>query len=156
MRIRRATAADRTEALRLADRLAAFGPTTRPSEQVIARERRALDDALQARVDGPDLYVADDNEQGVVGVLLMETRTDYFSMEAHAYVSILAVAEGEEGRGIGSALLAQAERWASERGFRRLTLTAFKDNLRATELYTRRGWRPEFEIYFKLLGDSEA
>ena len=154
MRIRRATAADRTESLGLADRLVAFGPSTRPSEEIIAGERRAIDDVLRDRHVGSELYVAADDEVGIVGVLLMETRRDYFTMEAHAHVSILAVAQKAEGQGVGPALLAHAERWASERGLRRLTLNVFTDNLRAKELYTRRGWRPELETYFKVLGEA--
>ena len=153
MRIRRATAADRIQSLKLAERLVAFGPSTRRSEDIVAAERQALDDAITG-VDGSALYVADDDEGAIIGVLLMETRTDYFSKQRHAHVSILAVAESAEGQGVGTALLGEAERWASECGFQRLTLNVFTDNLRAKKFYARCGWRPELETYFKLLGDA--
>lgn len=151
MRIRRAIATDRAEILALADRLAAFGPTTRSAEEVAARERRALADTLDAPAAGSELYVADDEELGMVSVLLLETRADYFTAESHGHVSILSVAQRAEGRGVGSALLREAELWARERGFRRLTLAVFDDNRRAKDLYSRHGWRPELNTYFKLL-----
>jgi len=99
--------------------------------------------------------VATDEQSRVLGVLLMETRTDYFTQESHAHVSILAVAQGAEGRGIGSALLDHAETWARGRGFRRLTLAVFTNNERAKALYARCGWRPELETYFKTLSDRQ-
>ena len=150
MRIRRATEADRIAILALAVRLSAFGPTTRTADEVATRERQVLRDALDGSAPESELFVAED-ERGVVGVLLMEGRTDYFTGEQHAHISILAVAENAERRGVGTALLGEAERWARARGFRRLTLSVFAENLRAKDLYRRRGWKPELETHFKVL-----
>ncbi len=44
--IRPARAAEQAAILNLAERLAAFGPTTRPAREIAARERRALSEAL--------------------------------------------------------------------------------------------------------------
>ena len=56
------------------------------------RERRALTEALAHPIAGCALRVADDERFGVVGVLLLETRRDYFTDEPHGHVAILGVA----------------------------------------------------------------
>ena len=155
MHVRSAVDADRSDVLAIAERLVAFGPTTRTAAEIVTGERRALDAALRGMSPGSELFVADDEQGGVLGVLLIETRMDYFTRESHAHVSILAVALGAEGRGIGSALLDQAETWARARGFRRLTLAVFTNNERAKALYSRCGWQPELETYFKTLSDRQ-
>ena len=155
MHVRSAVEEDRTDVLAIAERLVAFGPTTRTAAEIVAGERRALDAALRGVSPGSELFVAEDEHGGVLGVLLMETRTDYFTREPHAHVSILAVAHGAEGGGIGTALLDRAETWARARGYRRLTLAVFTTNERAKTLYARRGWQPELETYFKTLSDRQ-
>jgi ribosomal protein S18 acetylase RimI-like enzyme len=152
--VRPAVLADKPAILALADRLAAFGLTSRSASEVTTREREALAEALERAPSSSDVLVAGDGQRGVVGVLLMETRTDYFTREAHGHVSILAVAREAEGRGIGGALLDEAERWAARKGFRRLTLSVFTENLRAKALYARHGWEPELETYSKTLAST--
>lgn len=149
--IRPAALGDHVAILALAERLAAFGPTTRPAHEIATRERRALADALDHPSPGSTLLVAHHRELGVVGVLLMDTRRDYFTDEAHGHVSILAVARQAEGQGVGRALLGAADEWGRGRGFRRLTLAVFADNRRAKELYARQGWQAELETHFKTL-----
>lgn len=142
---------DRDVILALGDRLVAFGPTTRSAADVAARERRALAEALDAHDSLAELLVADVPDRGVVGVILVETRQDYFTGEGHGHVAILAVAADVEGRGIGRRLLGAAEQWARKRGYRRLTLSVFTENLRAKAFYAHEQWRPELETYYKLL-----
>jgi ribosomal protein S18 acetylase RimI-like enzyme len=149
--IRPAQRSDETRMLAIADRLAAFDPTTRPAADIAGRERRALAEALAAPAPGSALLVADHPQLGLVGVLLLETRRDYFTDEPHGHVAILAVAREAEGQGLGTALLEASEDWGRSRNFRRLTLSVFADNRRAIELYGRRGWRPELETYYKNL-----
>lgn len=149
--IRPATSGDRARVLTLAERLAAFGPTTRPALEIIAREQKALADALARPDPGSMLLVAEHPELGLVGVLLLESRRDYFSDGPHGHVAILAVAREAEGQGLGRAFLAAAEAWGRAQAFQRLTLSVFADNERAKELYGRQGWRPELETYFKAL-----
>lgn len=67
-------------------------------------------------------------------------------------VAILAVAREAEGQGLGKLLLGAAEDWGQAQKFRRLTLSVFADNRRAREFYSRQGWRPELETYYKNLG----
>ncbi len=149
--VRPAGPGDQGAILALAERLAAFGPTTRPAREIATRERRALADALERPSPGSALLVAQHQHRGVVGIILLDTRRDYFTDEAHGHVAILAVAREAEGQGVGRALLGAAEDWGRERGFRRLTLAVFADNARAKELYARQGWQAELETHYKTL-----
>jgi GNAT superfamily N-acetyltransferase len=45
-------------------------------------------------------------------------------------------------RGIGQELLAAVDRWARQRGIRRLQLLADHQNFAALNFYSRRGWLP--------------
>jgi len=150
-RIRPALPEEETQILAIADRLAAFEPSTRSSEEITGRERRALSEALARPSQDLTLLVADDPPLGLAGILLLETRWDYFTDERHGHVAILAVAQRAEGRGLGKALLAAAEEWGRARQFRRLTLSVFVDNQRARQLYSRQGWQPEIETHYKNL-----
>jgi GNAT superfamily N-acetyltransferase len=149
--IRRASIRDEPDVLALADRLPDFGPTTRSAEEISARERRALTEALTAPTVGRDVLVAESTGGRIVGVLLLEQRLDYFTGVPHGHVAILAVAREAEGRGVGGALLQKAETWALEKGYHRLTLNVFAQNERALRVYSRNGWNPEFLTYFKVL-----
>ncbi len=137
--------------LALSARLPAFGPTTRPAAEIAAREREALAGALHHPAGDSAVLVAEQARAGVVGVILLETRRDYFTNAAHGHVAILAVAKEVEGQGIGRGLLEVAEHWARERGFAKLTLAVFTDNARAKAVYERQGWRPELETWYKPL-----
>jgi GNAT superfamily N-acetyltransferase len=149
--IRPGLPSDEGSILALADRLAAFGPGTRSAAEISGRERQALADAMALPARDSALLVADDPHRGIMGILLLESRRDYFTSEIHGHVAILVVAHEAEGQGLGRSLLKAAEDWALAQGYRRLTLTVFTDNLRAKEFYIRQGWRPELETYFKNL-----
>lgn len=149
--IRPGHADDQARILAIADRLAAFDPTTRPAVVIADRERRALVEAVARPAPGSLLLVADNFQLGLVGILLLETRRDYFTDEPHGHVAILAVAREAEGQGLGKLLLGAAEDWGQAQKFRRLTLSVFADNRRAREFYSRQGWRPELETYYKNL-----
>jgi GNAT superfamily N-acetyltransferase len=149
--IRPGVAADEVRILALADRLAAFGPRTRSAAEITGRERQALAEALAHPSGDSALLVADHAQLGITGILLLESRRDYFTDDIHGHVAILVVAQEAEGQGLGRRLLEAAEEWARAHGFRRLTLTVFADNQRAKELYSRQGWHPELETYFKNL-----
>jgi GNAT superfamily N-acetyltransferase len=152
--VRPAVAADRAAILELAERLAAFGPLTRTAAEITARERRALADALEQHSSGSSLLVASDAQLRVIGILLLETRRDYFTDEAHGHVAILAVAREAEGKGVGRALLDAAEAWGRRNGFQRLTLAVFTENQSAKAFYARQGWRPELETHYRILAES--
>lgn len=149
--IRPAERGDQAAILALAERLAAFGPTTRPAHEIATRERRALADALERPSPGSALLVAHQRDRGLAGVLLLETRRDYFTDQPHGHVAILAVAHEAEGQGVGRALLGAADEWGRRHSFRRLTLAVFADNARAKAVYARLGWQTELETLFKIL-----
>jgi ribosomal protein S18 acetylase RimI-like enzyme len=151
--IREAVPSDRPAILALADRLHAFGPTTRDAAEIAQRERVALSDALSEPSNASSLLVAERALAGIVGAILLDERRDYFTNDRHGHVSILAVAREAEGQGIGAALLAAAEKWGRAKRFTRLTLSVFTENLRARHFYERHGWRPEIETWYKTLGD---
>src|SRR2546426_8193636 len=109
--IRPAIAPDHAAVLALADRLPAFGSTTRPASEIADRERAVLATALSQPVGGSAILVADQPSRGVVGVSLLESRRDYFTNEAHGHVAILAVAREAEGQGIGGGLLPAGGGW---------------------------------------------
>ena len=147
--IRPAVGPDGPAVLALADRLPAFGPTTRPANEIAERERVALAGALSQSADGTVMLVAEQASRGIVGVILLESRRDYFTNEAHGHVAILAVTREAEGQGIGRALLKAAEEWARTKLYSKLTLAVFRDNERAKQFYERQGWRPELETWYK-------
>lgn len=55
----------------------------------------------------------------------------------------MAVAPGWRGRGVGSALLAEAVRWAREMGVEKLALSVYPDNDAALALYRKFGFQEE-------------
>ncbi len=58
----------------------------------------------------------------------------------HVALVTVAVAAGERRRGVGSALMAQAEAWAREQGVRKLSLHVRAGNAGALALYQRCGY----------------
>ena len=149
--IRAAVESDAPALLTLADRLPAFGPTTHDAVDIAQRERRALAEALSHPNDSSALLVAELSPLGLIGVIHLDTRRDYFTDQAHGYVAILAVAREAEGQGVGRALLEAAEAWARAKGFTKLTLAVFTENRHAKDVYQRLGWRPELETWYKSL-----
>lgn len=151
--IRPARPDDRAQVLALLPRLESFGlpPNVAPGI-VAAGEAREMSAAFEVLPTGASLSVAMDPSGEVLGVLFLETRRDYFTGVAHGHVGVLAVAESAEGRGLGRALLAEADRWGRSAGFDRLTLTVFDGNARARRLYERAGYRPDLVRYRKDLG----
>jgi len=75
----------------------------------------------------------------------------YFTGERHGHVSIIAVSEAGEGKGVGSTLMRAAEEWARSSGCGRLTLNVFEANGRARAVYERLGYRVETLRYVKVL-----
>jgi GNAT superfamily N-acetyltransferase len=153
LRIRPATAADAAWILPMSSRLHDFGPPPfRPRDQM----DRAVAADIGASLGSPDadvaVLVAEDEASGrPLGFAHVKTFHDYFTAEPHGHVSDLVVAEGAEGRGAGSALLAAAEDWSRARGHRLLTLNVFDANHRARRLYDRVGYLPDTIRMVKVL-----
>lgn len=150
--MRPASANDRDFILGVVPRLRAFGPPPlRPADALDRAERDALEHALAATSDDAVLFVGEADGRPA-GVAYAQTAVDYFTNERHGHLAIIAVAEAGEGRGVGRALIAAVERWASGRGYRFLTLNVFAGNERAKAVYERAGYAPDTIRYFKELG----
>lgn len=61
----------------------------------------------------------------------------------HCAQVVIGVRASASGRGIGTALLDELDRWAVRRGVRRLALTVMAHNERAISLYRRCGFELE-------------
>lgn len=151
VRVRPARATDRTFVLETAARLAAFGPPAwRTPDELVEGETRTLRDFFESPDDGSRLLIAENGERRV-GFVLVEELRDYFSLERHGHVGILAVTAGAEGHGAGGALLRASEAWARDRGFRTLTLNVFSGNRHAREVYEHMGFQEDTVKYVKMI-----
>ena len=97
------------------------------------------------RVNWGTCYVAV-ADQKLVGTILVRgthesSECSYFNQPGVATAHQFAVAPEYQGTGVGSALLLQAERWASENGFTSLMLDTAESVADLIEFYSRRGYR---------------
>jgi ribosomal protein S18 acetylase RimI-like enzyme len=150
VKIRTAVAGDRDFILGLAERLVEFGDVPgRDRAAMIARDRSVLAAALTGGAS--TIFVAVDADGRSLGFIHLTTADDYYDAQETAHVADLVVAREAAGRGVGSALMQHAERWAREQGFAMLTLNVFTANQRARDLYTRLGFAEEWIRCFKRL-----
>lgn len=89
---------------------------------------------------GDALVLAAEAEGRVVGLCTVQTLISTAEGGTVGLVEDVVVTEGWRGLGIGRRLLAEAERWAGERGLSRLQLLADLDNRPALDFYGRLGW----------------
>ena len=151
IRVRTAKGTDRAFVLATAARLAAFGPPPwRTAEELVAGERRTLSDFFESSDDGSRLLIAESGDQRL-GFALLEELRDYFTLERHGHIGILAVTEDAQGKGAGGALMRAAESWARDRGYRTLTLNVFGDNEHARGMYEHLGFVQDTIKYVKVL-----
>jgi len=149
VRVRSARPSDRPFVLDTAARLADFGPPPwRTPQELVEGEARTLQDFFESRDDGSTLLIAETGERRV-GFALVEELRDYFSLERHGHVGILAVTAGAEGHGAEGALLRAAEAWPRDRGFRTLTLNVFSGNRHARDVYEHMGFEEDTVKYVK-------
>ena len=134
-----------------AARLAAFGPPPwRTAEELVEGEARTLRDFFESPDDGSRLLIAESGDHRLGFVLLEELR-DYFTLERHGHIGILAVTADAEGKGAGGALMRAAESWARDRGYRTLTLNVFGGNQHARDVYEHLGFVQDTVKYVKIL-----
>lgn len=152
LRVREATAADTEFILSLVPRLAQFGPPPwRDAADMTATDLRVVADKIAAAPEGTTMYIAEDADGEPLGYIHLEPGTDYYNPVEHGHVADLVVAPAGEGRGAARALMAQADRWAIERGYTSISLTVFAQNSRARALYERLGYGPDMTKYVKNL-----
>lgn len=139
--IRLARADDDEFILGLCDRLVEFDlPAWRKRNECAQGIRDDVERHLNEQPAGSHLFVVEEEDGKRVGFLHLQTVTDAVTPAQNCHISDLAVAPGCDGRGIGSALLAFAERWARQHRCRHLTLAVFPGNARARALYERHGY----------------
>lgn len=130
MRTLRATTSHRAALAELMARsplLRRYGVTRRRAWASLGEGLRERDLILVA-LDGRDLI-------GLAWVIA--TR----ALDRAAYLRLLLVAEGAQSRGVGAALLEDAERRVSTRGSRHMVLLVTTTNRRARTFYRRQGYR---------------
>ena len=106
-----------------------------------------LREALRARSERDLFLIAEDQAGERVGFVYAVTESDFFTGEPYLHVSEIAVALS--GGGAGAALMAGAEAWAAERGYRFVTLNVVEENAPAQRFYERRGYTPGHRHYVK-------
>jgi GNAT superfamily N-acetyltransferase len=90
----------------------------------------------------------------VLGFLDMEFRQRLGHPRPQAWVNDLVVAESARSEGIGTALLAEAERMAVARGCFRMSLETSAWREEAHRFYDQRGWTAFGTWFVKLLDES--
>lgn len=140
--IRAATPDDDEFILGLIERFVDFElPKWRKRNIVSEGIRRDLLRHLEEQPAGSFMFVAEEDSSGErVGFLHLQTVNDFFTGHQNCHISDLAVARNHDGKGIGRALLAYAERFAREHRYERLQLTVFPGNERARKLYEEAGY----------------
>jgi ribosomal protein S18 acetylase RimI-like enzyme len=129
----------------LAPRFADGGyPPWRDRAQLGAFSRAGLAAAIGA-IGQPDqlTLIATGDDDTPLGFIHAFSEHSGLTGEEQGYISMLAVTAEAAGRGIGRALMAAAEGWARDRGYRLLTLETFGDNHAARAFYARLGYREE-------------
>ena len=150
VRVRRATADDWPFIQALIPRLTEFAAGWRDRTQMTATETRTVAESLDGSDPDRDVFVAEDaNER--LGFIELWTLIDYFTGERHGHISNIVVAPESERRGVARALIATAEAWCSQRGYRMVTLHVFDANRGARAVYERSGFSVEMLRYIKAL-----
>lgn len=150
--IRPAVAGDAGFILALVPRLVDFElPHGRRRRETASAIRTDIERVLHDAPPGDHFFIADAGATRS-GFLHLQVQRDFFSGARACHVADLAVVADGEGRGIGSALLAFAERWAGSNRCKLLTLSVFPGNARARALYERNGYTADLLRMAKPLG----
>lgn len=135
-----------------AERLAAFGPPRwRTPAELIGGELRTIEEFFRDPPLDVDLLIAESDAGVALGFIYLEEQQDYFTLERHGHVGIIAVSAEAEGQGAGKALMTAADAWALARGYRKLTLNVFEHNRRARDVYEHCGFEADTIKYLKVL-----
>lgn len=139
--IRAASADDDDFILSLVPRFVSFElPKGRKRHVVAEGIRRDLAAHLEHPKPASFLFIAESDEGERIGFLHLLTAPDFFSGGLNCHISDLAVAPGQDGKGVGRALLAYAESFAREHRCERVTLGVFPGNERARRMYVAAGY----------------
>lgn len=152
MLLRPATRDDEPAIWALTERLADFPlPPARSAREIAVADHPILAAQLEAPVETVLFLVAEVDGE-VVGTVFANTRRDYFTGGAHAYVEVLAVSAEAAGQGIGRSLMEAVEEWARARHYPKVELAVFARNERARGLYRHLGYEEEIVRCVKSVG----
>ncbi|AMA08826.1 acetyltransferase [Picosynechococcus sp. PCC 73109] len=101
-------------------------------------------------VDTPLWWVRTETEQ-VVGCLWLGNSVDQISGDRHSHIFLLYVMPEYRRQGLGSALMATAERYAKTKGDRQITLQVFTNNQTAQSFYQSLTYQPHAILMRKIL-----
>jgi GNAT superfamily N-acetyltransferase len=151
VRIRPAVEKDRPFVLGLVPELLAFGPPAwRDRSEMIQTDTRVIDAALDGRREGATVLIAESADGRSLGFIHLAGEQDHY-LNNCGHIADIVVAPDARGRGVGRALLAAAERWSRDRGYRVLTLNVFAENRGPQSLYEEAGFQAEVIKYVKVL-----
>ncbi|WP_405630687.1 GNAT family N-acetyltransferase [Pseudoalteromonas sp. Ld20] len=143
MKIRKAGQADKSQVMKIVERLADFEtPYWRTDKEIVKGDLKVIEAYFNKRQSNQYLYVAE-LESKVVGILFVETRQDFFNNKSLLHISILAVPKSHEGLGIGTKLLKYSEEFARELNITNISLNVFSSNQHARDIYINRGFNEE-------------
>ncbi len=142
--------ADRDAVLGLAPRLTIGIAPWRDAAAFLTAARGWIEGSI-ARI-GPDqaVLVAEDTQGRCLGFVSV-SRQRHFTGEEQAYIGELVVAEEAEGRSVGRALIARAEAWGREVGYRLIALETGMANRHARSFYEHLGYDEESVTLVKVL-----
>ena len=98
-----------------------------------------------------EILVAGDGSADLGFLLLLDSLPDEVTLGPQAFVAYMAVEPEARRRGIGTALLLEAERIARERGLLILAMMVTEENHPARALYDRAGFQTERRLMSKAL-----
>lgn len=151
MKIRTATKADIPAMAELLHELFAIEADFSPNYEV---QSRGLE--LLIEQENTAIFVACFNGQ-VVGMCTLQVIISTAMGKKVAAVEDVVVDVDHRGKGIGAALLRNAEEWADQVGLGRLQLMADRDNSPALGFYRRQGWNPtNLIVWMKQLSPSRT
>lgn len=91
-----------------------------------------------------------------IACLWVGSAVDQLQGDRHAHIFLLYVDPQHRRRGLGAALMQQAEVWAKERGDRQIGLQVFQSNQAALALYQRLGYQTQSLWMAKPLSRSDV
>jgi ribosomal protein S18 acetylase RimI-like enzyme len=153
-RIRKAIIAD-VDAIRLLlPRLASFDlPKRRAAEDLWRGDELMLLNWASGKEPDIVAHVAVGDDDALLGVVIVRMREELLCHQPSAHLEVIAVAEDAEGKGVGQALVSEAQNAAHERGAHTMTLHVFGVNTRARALYEKLGYDGEIIRYIKELNE---
>lgn len=120
---------------------------------VLAFQHRYMNAAFARPAAETAAFIAEDDSSRRLGLVHAEASTDSVTAEPCAYVTVLAVTEAAESKGVASRLMQAAEDWARQQGFRLICLDVFANNRRARDFYARHGYQDDSLRLTKPLSD---